>query len=132
MLLIWFKALLGLLIILPGACVILARKNAKFKAFLQEKLLDNLDLFTGKHKFSPMVKWSGWHNIVVGLLIMLPVPLYLYEGILMGLCLGIYLYKEYLRISNVSSVVADNPVPSDKIVDEETVADTSAGDTKSS
>ncbi len=122
-----FKTLIGLLIILPGVCVLLAGKNVEFKAFLQEKLLDNKDFFTGQHKYSKLVKWSGWQNIVVGLLITLPIPLYFYPGLLVGMGVGTYLYWQYLKIVTVTKVV--DPI-SDNVASEEVVVDISASDNK--
>lgn len=122
-----FKVLIGLLIILPGACVLLAAKNEKFKVFLEENLLDKkFDLFAEEHKYSTIVKWSGWHNIVVGFLIALPFPSYFYPGLLIGVGVGIYLYSQCMKITNVVKV--DDQI-SDKAVEGE-VVDTSAGDNK--
>ena len=95
-----FKVFLGLLIILPGVCVLLAEKNTKFKTFLQEKLLDGKDFFGGQHQYSRLVKWSGWQNVIVGILILSPFSMSVYIGIFIGVCLGVYLYKVYLRITD--------------------------------
>ena len=95
-----FKVLIGLLVILPGVCVLWAKKNTKFKNFLEEKLLENKDLFGGQHKYSTLVKWSGWQNVIVGILILSPFSMSVYIGIFIGVCLGVYLYKVYLRITD--------------------------------
>lgn len=94
-----FKVLIGLLVILPGTCVLWAEKNTKFKNLLQEKLLENKDLFGGQHQYSTLVKWSGWQNVILGILILLPFPPSVYVGIFIGVCLGVYLYKVYLSIT---------------------------------
>ena len=105
-----FKVLIGLLVILPGVCVLWAKKNTKFKNFLEEKLLENKDLFGGQHKYSTLVKWSGWQNVIVGILILSPLPLSAYVGFFIGVCLGVFKHHLFTGKSGECGNVDDRPI----------------------
>ncbi len=98
--------MIGLILIVLGIILNIARRNETLRNFLETTLLGESGIFEPNRSYSSIVRWLGWESIATGVVIMLPTHLLVNLGVAAFLVMmffwAYFRFNKYLKAEEES------------------------------